>query len=76
VASDNPAFACKATERIGAKKVASISITFKPEAAAKAHHAAASSHGGAAPAGPSRTGKLVITCPKQTSCQWVYYLQA
>jgi hydrocephalus-inducing protein len=24
----------------------------------------------------ARTAKLTITCPKQTSTQWVYYLQA
>lgn len=81
---DNPAFAVgKTSEKLPAKKPVSISISYKLDAAGKAIGIA--DRGVSAgkekpemlsPAPLSRTGKLTITCPKQTSTQWVYYLQA
>lgn len=38
--------------------------------------AAAAGSGSAAAVEVSRTGKLTVSCPKQTSCQWVFYLSA
>lgn len=68
---DNPAFVlAKTSERLAAKKSTTIAITFKPEAVTKAAAAAVA----AAPL--SRMGKLTVSCPKQTSSQWVFYLQA
>eukprot|EP00878_Enallax_costatus_P031774 GHUV01034811.1.p1 GENE.GHUV01034811.1~~GHUV01034811.1.p1 ORF type:complete len:293 (-),score=82.20 GHUV01034811.1:24-902(-) len=80
---DNPAFVlAKTTEKLPAKKPVSISISYKPEAAAKAATERGVSAGrekseaAAVPPAPSRTGKLTISCPTQTSTQWVFYLQA
>lgn len=80
---DNPAFVLgKASEKLSAKKPVSISINFKPDAASKSASDRAVSAGKeksetSVQAGPfSRAGKLTISCPKQTSTQWVFYLQA
>ena len=78
---DNPAFVlAKSLEKIPPKKAISISISYKPEAAAKVAAkggAAAAAVEAAAAAGPtSRMGKLTVSCPKQTGSQWVFYLQA
>jgi len=81
---DNPAFVlAKSSEKIPPKKAISISISYKPEAAAKvaakggAAAAAVEAAAAAAAAGPpSRMGKLTVSCPKQTGSQWVFYLQA
>jgi hydrocephalus-inducing protein len=77
---DNPAFIlAKSSEKIPPKKATSILVSYKPEAAAKAAAkggttAAADAVAAAGP--PSRTGKLTVSCPKQTGSQWVFYLQA
>jgi hydrocephalus-inducing protein len=75
---DNPAFVvAKPSEKLQPKKPVTITVNYKPDAAAKAAAAAGgSSSGDAAPGGHSRTGKLTVTCPRQTSTQWVFYLQA
>jgi hydrocephalus-inducing protein len=59
-AVDNPAFAVKAGERLGAKKATSIAVAYRA--------------GGGG--GERSTGKLTVTCPRMTGAQWVYYLQA
>lgn len=60
--TDNPAFvAARTSEKLAPKKPASITVSYKPPAAAS---------------GSSRTAKLTVACPKQTSTQWVFYLQA
>lgn len=59
---DNPAFVvARNSEKLPPKKPSSISVSYKPSAAAS---------------GASRMAKLTVTCPKQTSTQWVFYLQA
>lgn len=80
---DNPAFMVKPSEKVPPRKAAAISIIYKPEGAGGAGGKGGS---GGAPAGTAvpaagaaaaqRTGKLTVSCPKHTSCQWVYYLQA
>lgn len=68
---DNPAFVLgKASEKLQPKKPVAITVSYKPDASAKA--AAASPDA----AHSSKTGKLTVSCPKQTSTQWVFYLQA
>jgi hydrocephalus-inducing protein len=72
---DNPAFVvAKTSEKLQPKKPVTITVSYKPDAAAKTASAAGGSD--AAAAGHARTGKLTVTCPKQTSTQWVFYLQA
>jgi hydrocephalus-inducing protein len=79
---DNPAFVVKPSEKLPARKSSTISIVYKAEAGGGGGGGGAkpAAAGGvpAAPAPPaaSRTGKLTISCPKHTSCQWIYYLQA
>ncbi len=78
MAVDNPAFVVKPVEKIGAKKAANIAIAFKPPA--EGGKGGKGKDKDAPPPEPptplSRTGKLTISCPAQTSVQWVYYLQA
>lgn len=77
LAVDNPAFQVKPVERIGSKKASNIGITFKPPDAKAGGGKGKDVAAAEVPAGPvSRTGKLTISCPSQTSSQWVYYLQA
>eukprot|EP00879_Flechtneria_rotunda_P031881 GHRR01034936.1.p1 GENE.GHRR01034936.1~~GHRR01034936.1.p1 ORF type:complete len:112 (-),score=51.53 GHRR01034936.1:166-501(-) len=83
---DNPAFVVgKANEKLPAKKPVSINVSYKPDAAGKA--ATGGGGGGSAKVSSekaaegaavaiSRTGKLTVSCAKQTSIQWVFYLQA
>lgn len=83
---DNPAFSvAKASEKLPAKKPVSISISYKLDSPTKAAGGAGADRGASAgkekpevvaPTPLSRTGKLTVTCPKQTSTQWVFYLQA
>ncbi|EFJ42226.1 hypothetical protein VOLCADRAFT_67248 [Volvox carteri f. nagariensis] len=60
MAVDNPAFVVKNSEKIASKKSSNIAIQYKP----------------IEPGRTPKTGKLTISCPAQTSSQWVYYLQA
>lgn len=60
--TDNPAFVlARSSEKLPPKKPSSISISYRPASAQQ---------------GSSRTAKLTVACPKQTSTQWVFYLQA
>ncbi len=59
---DNAAFQVKPSEKVAAKKPTSISVSFKPDPKVTPN--------------PSRTAKLTVTCPSQTSVSWVFYLQA
>eukprot|EP00882_Tetradesmus_deserticola_P018088 GHRQ01019412.1.p1 GENE.GHRQ01019412.1~~GHRQ01019412.1.p1 ORF type:complete len:210 (+),score=94.75 GHRQ01019412.1:93-632(+) len=73
---DNPAFVvAKPSEKLQPKKPVTITVNYKPDVAAKAAATAGGSSDVAA-SGHARTGKLTVTCPKQTSTQWVFYLQA
>lgn len=62
---DNAAFQVKPNEKIGAKKPTNVAVAFKidPKVFPDASKV-------------PRTAKLTISCPSQTQCQWVYYLQA
>lgn len=60
MAVDNQAFAVKSSEKIPSKKSTNIAIQYKP----------------AEPGRGAKTAKLTVSCPSQTSSQWVYYLQA
>jgi hydrocephalus-inducing protein len=77
-AVDNPAFSVKPGEKIGAKKSVSIAVTYKgPVAGGSAGPVAAAAEQQQAQAQAQRsTGKLTVSCPKLTSAQWVFYLQA
>jgi hydrocephalus-inducing protein len=85
---DNPAFMVgKLSEKLAPKKPVSISISYRPEAMLKAQAStigkdssrlsAPAVDAAAQPAAAvPKTGKLTISCPKQTTTQWVFYLQA
>jgi hydrocephalus-inducing protein len=75
---DNPAFVvAKPSEKLQPKKPVTITVSYKHDAASKAAATAGGGSGGdAASAAHGKTGKLTVTCPKQTSTQWVFYLQA
>lgn len=64
--TDNPAFVlARSSEKLPPKKPSSISVSYRPTSAQQA-----------AGGGSSRMAKLTVACPKQTSTQWVFYLQA
>ncbi len=82
---DNPAFVVRPSEKLGPKKATAIAIVYKPDTSAsvgassvkgldKAAAAAAAASASVPRMPPSRTGKLTVSCPKQTSSQWVFYL--
>jgi hydrocephalus-inducing protein len=82
----------RASERLGPKKATAISVAFRPDAAGQRGAGGRTSiigsaggpggsivgtgGGGGEPAAPQRTGKLTVSCPKQTGSQWVFYLAA
>jgi hydrocephalus-inducing protein len=69
--TDNPAFVlARSSEKLPPKKPSSISVSYRPSSA----HQQAAAGGGSSSS--SRMAKLTVACPKQTSTQWVFYLQA
>lgn len=62
--TDNPAFVlARSSEKLPPKKPSTISISYRPGTAGQQGSG-------------SRMAKLTVACPKQTSTQWVFYLQA